>query len=164
MRDYFSEHVVTHLPLEFVERIGELKQSNHRNVIDFLHYINQMIKEANEFVWLCVDQYPITAIEVIREALNRRVRFRVVEPRGKTSRPELELETPEEAQALAGTRRLPLGQQKTVDEIHVFMALTESRCAFAFPTRDGQFDYIGFTSSQENPRKWCQNLFERLWM
>ncbi len=161
-REYFTEHTVTQLPLEFVERLGELNASSYKNTIDFLHNVNNMIKEAKEFVWLQVDQYPVTAIEPIREALGRKIRFKVIEPKG-TFRQELELETPEEAQALAGTRRLPLGQQRTVDKIDVFIAITDSRCAFAFPNRNGEFDYTGFISNGDGPRTWCRELFEKTW-
>jgi predicted transcriptional regulator len=162
-REYFSTHVVTQIPVEFVERIGELKSCSYKNVMEFLHYVNQMVKESKEFVWLCVDQYPVTALEPIKEALVRKVRFRVIEPKGMLSRPDLDLETPEEALALAGTRRLPLGQQKMLDKIDVFLVLSESKCALAFPSINGQFDYTGFISQHESPRAWCKELFDHYW-
>jgi predicted transcriptional regulator len=122
-----------------------------------------MIGESEEYVWLCVDQYPITAIEPIRKALKRGVQFKIIESKDILSKPDLDLDSPEDMEALAGTRRLPLGQQKILDRIDVFLAVTESKCAVAFPDRSNQFDYLGFTSKDDRFCNWCRDLFEVLW-
>ena len=35
--------------------------------------------------------------------------------------------------------------------------------ALAFPTLDGKFDYLGFTSIDEQAYKWCSDLFQHYW-
>jgi predicted transcriptional regulator len=163
-KSYFAKHTVTQLPPVYIKRIGELSNSKQTSsVMEFLHFVDQVIKEAKEYVWLCVDQYPLTAIGSIVNALKRNVRFRVIESRGILNSPKYALESLEEAQALAGTRRMPLGEQKIVDKIDYFMASTESKCAIAFPTQEGHFDYFGFISSDERSRTWCNDLFKNTW-
>jgi predicted transcriptional regulator len=163
-KSYFAKHSVTQLPPVFIKRIGELSYCKQTSsVMEFLHFVDQAIKEANEYVWLCVDQYPLTAIGSIVNALKRRVRFRVIESKGILNSPKYALESSEEAQTLAGTRRTPLGEQKIIDKIDFFIVLTESKCAVAFPTEEGQFDYFGFTSSDERSRAWCKDLFNNTW-
>ena len=163
-KNYFLTHKVTHLPLEFIKQIGELSNSAETgSVMEFLHYIDQSIKEAKEFVWISVDQYPLTAIGSIANALKRGVRFKVIEFEEMLNRPKLSLESTEEARALAGTRRTPLGEQRIFKKIDFFMVLTEKHCAIAFPTKEGKFDYMGFISSDERPRIWCNNLFQNVW-
>jgi hypothetical protein len=75
--------------------------------MEFLHFVDQAIKEAKEYVWICVDQYTLTAIRSIINAFKRNVRFRVIESRGILNNPRYALESPEEAQTLAGTRHKP---------------------------------------------------------
>ena len=163
-KTYFLTHIITQLPLEFVKQIGELSNSVEvNNVMEFLHYIDQSIKEAEEFVWLCVDQYPLTAIVSISNALKRGIRFRVIEFEEMLNKPKLSLESPEVARALAGTRRIPLGEQKILKNIDFFMILTEKKCAISFPTKDRKFDYKGFISSDDRSRIWCKYLFQNLW-
>jgi len=161
--DYFVSHSLTHLPQEFVKRIGELEKCEHTdNVMDFLHFIEKGIKEAKEYIWLQVDQYPLTALTSIYEAINRGVHFRILEDKGGSDGPLLDLGSPEEPQ-LSRTRHTPLVEQRTLERVIVYQYISEKDCALAFPTIEGGFDYKGFKAADDKSKVWCKELFQRYW-
>ncbi|HEY1248504.1 MAG TPA: MarR family transcriptional regulator, partial [Nitrososphaera sp.] len=64
-RDYFLSHDVSFLPLEFIERIGELSEYEHaENVSNVLRHLEQTMSLANEYVWLMADQALVTGPSV----------------------------------------------------------------------------------------------------
>jgi len=163
-RAYFTSHSLSHLPLEFVKRIGDLADSTYTdNVMDFLHGIENIIKEAEEHIWFQVDQYPVSALALIGDALDRGVRFRCIEPEEGVSGPRLSIHKPEEISGLRRVRSTPLVEQRTLESVDVFLFLSEKRCALAFPTPEGKFDYQGFTTEDERSLKWCGDLFQHYW-
>ena len=163
-RGYLTAHSLAGLPAEYVKRIGDLADSTYiDDMMGFFHCIEKIIREAAEYVWLQVDQYPLVALASIIEALKRGVRFRVIEHKEMVFGPHLGLDSQEEIQALTRTRYTPLVEQKTLDKINVFLFLSENRSALAFPTHDGRFDYRGFTTTDERSLKWCGDLFQHYW-
>ena len=163
-REYFASHSLVNLPLDFIRRIGDLNESTFAaGIMDFLYSIETIIKEGEEYVWFFVDQYPVTALSSIVEALGRGVEFRTIEPEDPVSGPHLILQAPDEAQALSRVRRTPLLEQRTSDRVDVVLYLSDNRCALAFPDIDGEFDYLGFTATDERALKWCRDLFLHYW-
>ncbi len=163
-KNYFIEHSVLDLDLEFVKRLGDLSGSHYvSNTMEFLHFIDRLIKDSKENVWLQVDQYPLTSIDAIVDGLKRSVKFRVIEQSEVLSGPRIDLETLEEAEMLVKTRGAGLTEQRTLDERGVFLFLSESRYAIAFPTKGANFDYKGFTGSDKRSVKWCSDLFNHYW-
>ncbi len=71
--------------------------------------------------------------------------------------------TSEETQALGRARHTPLIEQRMLDEVDAFLFLSEGRCVLAFPTSDGQFDYKGFTATDNSSLTWCMDLFHYYW-
>jgi predicted transcriptional regulator len=163
-RDYFIDHSVLDLDLEFVKRLGDLSGSRYvNNTMEFLHFVDRLIKESKESVWLQVDQYPLTSIGSIIDGLKRGVKFRVLEQSEVLSGPRVNLETLEEAEAIIKTRNTAQSEQRTLNENGVFMFISDDRCAVAFPTKGALFDYKGFTASDKRSIKWCSDLFNYNW-
>jgi hypothetical protein len=50
-----------------------------------------------------------------------------------------------------------------VDEVNVNIVLSEKGCVIAFPTSDGQFDYKGFTATDNSALSWSTELFQQYW-
>jgi len=162
--DYFVMHSIDHLERKFVKRIGELSGSAYTdNVMSFLHFVENVIDEAEVYVWLQVDQFPLTVLGSILEALKRGVQFKIIENEDMESGPRINLESMEGIQALARTRSTPLTEQRMIDDTDFFMFLSEDRCAIAFPMSEGKFDYRGFTARDERSLRWCRDLFQHNW-
>ena len=162
--EYFASHTHAGLPIEYVKRIGDLSGSVFTgNILGFFRQIEHVIKEAEEYVWLLVDQFPLNHLSLIVEAMERGVRFRILEPRNRVISPDLEAMAPEESRALSRTKLAPLFEQRMLDEVNVYMYLSEKSGVSAFPTLIGENEYKGFTSTDETSLKWCRDLFQYHW-
>jgi predicted transcriptional regulator len=162
--EYFQTHILSKIPNRFVKQIGELTESKKtKNVMDFLLHTENLFKESNEYVWLLVDQFPLNSLSTITEAIERGVQFKIIEPRDRVLSPDIASMASEETQIFSRARYTPLVEYRMLDEVNVFLFLSESRCVIAFPTADGQYDYTGFTASDDSSLKWCKKLFQRFW-
>jgi len=162
--DYFVTHSLAHIRPEFVKRIGDLSGSSRiDSVVDFLYYVENLINEAKEYIWFNVDQYPVTALSSILEALGRGIKFRTIEQEDRIMGPHLVLQAPDEVQALSRAKSTPLIEQGTSDRVDVILYISEKGCVFAFPDIDGEFDYRGFTATDNRALKWCRDLFQHYW-
>ena len=163
-QEYFTDRTLARLPPELTKRMGDLAGGTYmHNVMGFLHSIENMIEESEERVWLLVDQYPVSALALIGEALDRGVEFRCLEPYEVVSGPIFSFLKPEEIQGLRRARTTPLVEQKTMKSVDVFLFLSEKMCALAFPNSKGEFDYRGFIAKDERSLKWCGDLFRHYW-
>jgi len=162
--EYFKTHTLSRIPMGFVKQIGELSASVKLNdAMDFLRHTENLFKESKEYVWLLVDQFPMNSLTTIVEAIERGVRFRIIEPRERILNPDIESLTSEETQALSRTRHTPLVDQRMVDDVNVYLFLSDNRCVIAFPTSEGQYDYRGFTAIDGSSLEWCRVLFQHYW-
>jgi len=162
--EYFQSHTLSKIPTKFVKRIGELcAATNVTNVMDFLRFTENLFKESKEYVWLLVDQFPLNSLSTIVEAIERGVQFKIIEPRDRALSPDLDSMTSEETRALSRARYTPLVDQRMLDEVNAFIYLSEGRCVLAFPTPEGQYDYKGFTVTDDPSLDWCRELFEYYW-
>jgi predicted transcriptional regulator len=163
-REYFQTHTLSKIPNRFVKQIGELKACmNLSNAMDFLRHTENLLKESNEYVWLLVDQFPMNSLSSIVEAIERGVHIKIIEPRERILEPNIESMTSEETQALSRTRQTPQVDKRMVDDVNVYLFLSDNRCVVAFPTTEGQYDYRGFTATDGSSLKWCTELFQHFW-
>jgi len=162
--EYFASHKHMGIPVEYLKRIGDISESSFTgNIQVFFHQIEQVIKEARKEVWLLVDQFPLNHLSFILKALERGVRFRILEPRNRIINPDLEALALEESQTFTRMKVTPLVEQRMLDEVNLFMYISEKDCAVAFPNLDGENEYKGFKSKDETSLEWCRDLFEYYW-
>ncbi len=163
-RKYFLIHTPSKIPTEFVKRIGELGASaNITNPMDFFRHTENLLKESKEYVWLLVDKFPMNSLSTIVETIDRDVKLRIIEPTERILNPDLYAMTSEETQALSRTRHTPLVEQRMVDEVNAYLFVSDTRCIVALPNPDGQYDFKGFTATDDSSLKWCRELFLHCW-
>ena len=161
---YFTTHSLERLSSEFVDGIGDLSDSMEiANAMDFIRNTENLIREARDYVWLLVDQFPMNSIRTIVEAIDRGVRFRIIELRERVLNPDLDALTSEETQAIGRTSQTTLVEQRMVKEVNVSMLVSDSHCIIAFPTSDGQFDFKGFTATDDSSLSYCRDVFQHYW-
>jgi len=165
-RDYFRSHSLATLPHEFVGRVGELTNSRYTNdVMVAISNIEAMMREAEEYIWIIHDQFLMSAYPLASEAVERGVKFRTIDP--KVYRPPLELRgevSAEDEQVLSRALTTGLIKMGMLERFDIYLWMSEKEVAVvAFPTLDGKFDYLGFTSTDERAHKWCSDLFEFYW-
>jgi len=166
---YFSSHSLAHLPNEMIHRIGELKGAQHITDISVTYYnIDKMIQEAEEYVWLITDHYLSSVFPLYARAHERGVRVRTIEAEdwvvpleineGYKNLPERDIQTIDDAR-LSG-----LLEEGLLKKLGIYLYLSEKEVAIAsFPLPDGRFDYLGFSTEDEEGHKWCDDLFTYYW-
>ena len=124
-----------------------------------LHLIDQMIRDAEEFVWRITDRYIITVIPAWNEALEKGVEARLLEPENIIVPPEFN-RGPVIQDAVIHKQF----QNHLVEDVPVFMSLSEKQVAgICFPANDGRIDYRGFVSEEPTVLHWAKDLYEYLW-
>jgi predicted transcriptional regulator len=163
-REYFETHTLSNIPEGFIKRIGELTASVAlTNPMDFFRFTENLLKESREFVWLLVDQFPLNSLSTIAKAIDSGIKIRVVELRERILNPDLDALTSEETQVLSRTRHTPLVEERMVDRVGVYLFVSDKRFVVAFPAPQGQFDFKGFTATDDASLGWSRELFLHYW-
>jgi predicted transcriptional regulator len=162
-REYFLSHDISFLPLEFIERLGELQENEYGEKVGaILAHVQQVVQYAEEYIWLMADhtlggQGYVTGSGKLESTSS--VTWRVIIPADSS---------------IDWTRlRRSVGTHKGRIEYHLVedpndikagMALNEKIAGVTFPDITGKLDFnSGFRSDNLVFRKWCQDLFVFHW-
>jgi predicted transcriptional regulator len=162
-RLYFLSHDISSLPLEFIERLGELQEGHYAEKVgSILTHLQQVAQGAEEYIWLMADhrlgnQEYVTKSGKLES--NSRITWRVIVPAG-SSIDWVEI-------------RRTVGIHKGRIEYHLIedptdikagIAMNEKIAGVTFPDITGKLDFnSGFRSDNPLFRKWCQDLFAIHW-
>jgi len=157
-RDYFLSHDSSLLPIEFIERIGELYEHEYAaNVSKVLRHTENVINSANEYVYLMADQALITGPSMAQVIVNHHVYVRIIIP--------ISSHIPERYQQIKKILGDKLELKLLRDEdVKIAIAMNEKIAGITFPDLKGKIDFnSGFTSSNIDFHKWCNNVFTFYW-
>ena len=162
-KDYFTTHALDKIPDMFRASLGVLDSCESvRDVMVSFHNIENMIAEANEFVWILTDQILASTIPYLIELVKNGIQFRLMMPRDYMPSPDIRqlVDNPFFEKA---TRSKKL-ETRFLEAIDVFLCLSEKEtAALAFPTLEGRFDYTGFMAENESVVEWSKTLFAYYW-
>jgi predicted transcriptional regulator len=158
-KEYLLTHNISSLPEEFIGRIGELQQHQYNAKAGLvLSFTQQVISEADKFVWLMSDHSLIDSDIVfdIERDRNRSLIWRIILPIGnKIDWQDLR------SYAKNVHTRIEIGFSR---EIIAGIALNEEVDQLLLPDLRGSLDFnSGFISSSLSFCKWCQDLFGYVW-
>lgn len=168
-RGYFSSHSLVHLPNEIIYRIGELKGSQYINDISVTYYnIEKMIREAEEYFWVITDHYLSSVFPLYARAIERGVRVRTIEAIDWVVPPEINegyaVQPERDRKIINSARASALLEEGLLEKLSIYLYLSEKEVAVvSFPLPDGRFDYLGFSSEDEQSHKWCKDIFKYYW-
>jgi len=162
-REYFLSHDISSLPIEFIERLGELQEGQYAEKVgSLLAHTQRVVQDADEYIWLMAD-HPLGGEEYVtgsrRLESSSSVIWRVIIP-ANSSIDWMKL------RASVGTNksRIEYCLIEDPNDINAGIALNEKIAGLAFPNTTGRLDFnSGFGSSNPIFRKWCQDLFEFHW-
>ncbi len=81
-KKYFKTHTISNLPPEYTASIGALQKSNFVNEVTVTMFnLENMIRDAKEFIWISVDQILASALPLFAEATAREVEIKKLMPR-----------------------------------------------------------------------------------
>ena len=160
-RDYFMSHNISALPVEFVERIGELGDPKRSEKVGtVLVGIQQVVHEAKEYVWLMAD-HPVGGQEYVggkKLVESPDVTWRVIIPENS------DVNWSSVRSSFGKHRgRVSFGLVKE-NEIKVGIAMNEKTAGVTFPGLSGNIDFnSGFGSGNPIFHKWCEDIFVYYW-
>ena len=162
-RDYFLSHDISSLPLEFIERLGELQEGQYAdNVGSVLAHLQQVAQGGEKYIWLMADhrlgdQEYVTKSGKLEN--NSAVTWRVILPASSSINWT-------EVRKAAGIHKGRIEYHLIEDpgDIKAGIALNEEIAGVTFPDPMGKLDFNGgFRSSNPLFRKWCEDLFVIHW-
>ena len=164
--DYFVSHKVEGIESSLVTRFGELSGMRYQDdVMRAIHDVIRIITEAEEYLLDINLPYIASAFPHILEAYERKVKGKFLHG--------VELKIPEEMNrvrnesftndVIGDIRKKELYEEKYLN-VDVVLYMNEKEVALlCFPTTQGNYDFTGFTSSDPESHKWCQDLFYHYW-
>jgi predicted transcriptional regulator len=162
-REYFLSHDISSLPLEFIERLGELQEGQYgEKVGSILAHTQQVVQDAEKYIWLMAD-HPLGGEEYVTGSRklesSSSVTWRVIIP-ADSSIDWTRLRT----SAGSHKGRIEYCLIEDPNDIKAGIALNEKIAGLTFPNATGKLDFnSGFGSNNPIFRKWCQDLFEFHW-
>ena len=165
-RDYFNSHSLDVHPQEMVARIGELRIGKPTgNVMVTFSLVEKIMKEAEEHIMMIHDQYLPSILPLGVEAMKRGITSRSVELKAKAPSRNLNRIRPDYITLEDEEYFIKVWQDGRIkprftEEIHIFLYINEKEALIAFPTTDGGFDYLGFSSADPVFHKYCKDVFE----
>lgn len=162
-REYFLSHDISSLPLEFIDRLGELQEGEHAdNVGSVMTHIQQVVQDADEYIWLMADHRLGGGEYVARSGKlksNSTMTWRVIVPASSNID-----WTSTRADVGIHKGRIEYLLIEDPNDIKAGIALNEKIAGLGFPDFTGRLDFNrGFRSSSPIFRKWCKDLFLFHW-
>jgi len=163
--EYFMNHTLSGLPLEFNERIGALLGCEFTNdVMTTFHYVDHMIGEAEEYLLFITEQILTSIIHAETEAVKRGVEVRALISTNISPPPGSERIFAREDENLEKGRVKRRPEVRYLDKVEVCLCMSEKEVAgICFPTLEGKLDHLEFRGLDERSRDWCKDLFEYYW-
>ena len=162
-RDYFLSHDISSLPLEFIERLGEIQEGQHTdNVGSVIAHLQQVVQSAEEYIWLMADHRLGNQEYVTKSGkleTNATMTWRVILPTGSNINWT-------EVRRTAGIHkdRIEYHLIEDSDDIKIGIAMNEKIAGVVFPDTKGKIDFNGgFRSNNPLFHKWCKDLFVYHW-
>jgi predicted transcriptional regulator len=160
---YFLSHDISSLPLEFIERLGELQEGEHTdNVGSVIEHLQQVVQSAEEYIWLMADhrlgnQEYVTKSGKLES--NSIITWRIILPSSSNIN-----WTEVRRVAAVHKGRIEYHLIQDPNEIKTGIAMNEKIAGVTFPYSTGKLDFnSGFRSDNLLFHRWCRDLFVSQW-
>jgi predicted transcriptional regulator len=165
--DYFVDHSLFELPYKFQLRIGELNECKPvKRLMDTFGIIEKILREVEDYYLYITNETLSTAsgYQLSLTAHNSGVQGKGIKPTGFTRSRILSDNVPEEVwEKLDSFKAKGSLENKYLERIDFALFMSEKEVLFDFPDKDGNFDYVGFTSTDEKAVEWCKDVFNYYW-
>lgn len=150
-REYFLTHDVWSIPVQFINRLGEL--SNADLILDAMDNINKgekMFITAKQHAWgIAEGRIPELMNPIMDEKIKKGLKIKMIIEESLLAKvPPIKMSNVE----LRGIKKIPL-----------IMASTENAATACFRFNDGRLDYGGFYGKDPAFLNWVNDLFLYYW-
>lgn len=148
-RKYFSTHDILRLPIQFINRIGEISQANlFIDTIEILNIGQRIMIEAKEYAWgIAEGHIPELMGPIMNEKIQEGFHVKMLVPESMLTSDELP----------------PNVEIRGLPEMPLSIVLTESAAVVTFRFIEGQLDYAGFSGTDPLFLRWARDLFLYYW-
>jgi predicted transcriptional regulator len=160
---YFKTHEISKLPPEYAASIGCLKKSEFvGQFTEAMFNGENLIREAKEFVWICIDEILASSLPIFIEAIDRGIDLKKLMPRNAVI-PAAILKLANDP-AFDRAARAKKAESRYLDQIDFFLLMSEKEVSIGFKNSEGVFDHVGsFRSTDEAAIEWTKSLFLNYW-
>ena len=158
-KDYFKNHNFGDLPSEFIQRIGDLNESQFiSSTMDNWQHAKNFQLEAKEYLCGISHILAIEFFEFLIDMLKKGVKFsailgeNTIIPKGFFEKiGELDLEQ---------FAKKGLINQRMIPKVSLTVVITENEAMVSFPKMDGNVDdSSSFVSKDKKFHQWCMDVF-----
>lgn len=166
-RDYFISHTLGSFPDSLVSRMGELEGCTFiDNVMVTVHRVEEILMEAEEYICNINVPYIASAFPLIRDSFERGVEGRFIRTR-EVDIPEVMRDERDrfiDEETVNRFRSQGVYEARFLEEPDLVLYMSEKEVAIlSFPTTEGRFDLLGFSSSDEAAHAFCRDIFTHYW-
>jgi predicted transcriptional regulator len=148
-QDYFSTHDISQLPIQMINRIGEISSANL--VMDTIENLNtgqRIMIDATKFAYgIAKGQIPELMGPIMDKKVQEGFQIKMLIPKSMVTEYKL----------------IPNVEIRGLSEIPLGIVLTESAAVVTFRRVDGNFDYAGFSGTDPLFLDWARDLFLYYW-
>jgi predicted transcriptional regulator len=155
-RDYFATHDLMQLPVQFVNRIGELSRATLlRDTIGVLNRGQHAYMEAEQFGWgIAEGTIPESMNQIMESQLQKGIKLQFMLPESRLS-----TQTAEKAMS----NSFPNLETRTLVDLPGIVIVTEKEAGICLRQKDGRIDYAGFFGKDPLFVNWAKDLFLHYW-
>jgi len=162
-REYLTTHILDCLPETFSLGLGVLERFELvDDVMVAFHNVEDMIANAEKFVWILTNQVLVSTLPFLMQAIERSVEFRLLMP--KNFVPPEGLRELIDVPVFSKASQSKCLETRFSESVDVFLCLSEKQVAvIGFPNLNGKFDYFGFKAKNVVSVEWAMELFDYYW-
>jgi predicted transcriptional regulator len=152
-KEYFSTHDVTRLPNGFVNRLGELSQTELvMDTVEMLNKAEKALMDAEAYGWgIAEGTIPQQMGPIMEGAARKGIKLRFLLP---------EIRLPSSTSPSPSVKNLEI---RGISELPAIVVLTDKEGAICFRQVGGRVDYAGFFGNDPAFLNWVKDLFEYYW-
>lgn len=151
-KKYFLNHDVWRLPIQFVNRIGELSTGTLcMDTIENMNRAGHIFSEAEKNAWAMGEKLLESLGPAMARPVSKGVKFRFM---GYESRLPNFNHVPGET---------PHTEIRTLTDVPITIVCTEKEAVICLPSTEGRMDYAGFHSKDQLFVNWAKDVFLYHW-
>ena len=169
-RSYFSEHILSDLPMKFVQRIGSLDDSEYVNgFVAVLELWKKLYDSSTEYIYAMLPQIPFELIETVVSKIKKDgIKFSYILPQNAVI-PKKGFDLLK-ASGFHELLKSGIAERRMIDKITTAVVLNERHATVLFPNTKGITDMNSLFSDQSASgqsdglfHEWCLDFYRYNW-
>jgi predicted transcriptional regulator len=151
-KEYFAAHDLSHIPAQFVNRLGELSQAQlGLDTVENLNRTERAFTEAEAYSWgIAEGTVPEHMAPIMEERMRKGIKMRFLIPENRF-------------QPITDPVSVRNVEARGLADLPAIVVLTEKLAGICFRQVGGRIDYAGFFGEDPAFHNWVKDLFLYYW-